>query len=60
MREDAKWARLVELLDAGLVRQDAEQRYELTALGTELGVALRPLLRWSEKWAAATAAPVTR
>jgi DNA-binding HxlR family transcriptional regulator len=46
--------RLVELLDAGLVDQDEEQRYGLTALGAELGAALQPLLRWSERWAAST------
>jgi DNA-binding HxlR family transcriptional regulator len=43
--------RLVELGDAGLVRQDADQRYELTRLGRELGAALDPLTRWSERWA---------
>jgi DNA-binding HxlR family transcriptional regulator len=47
--------RLVELLEAGLVDQDDEQRYRLTRLGSELGVALQPLLRWSDRWAAATA-----
>jgi DNA-binding HxlR family transcriptional regulator len=46
--------RLVELVDAGLIEQDEQQRYRLTTTGTELGVALRPLLRWSERWAART------
>ena len=45
--------RLVELGDAGLVEQDGEQRYRLTNVGADLGVALRPLLQWSEKWATA-------
>jgi DNA-binding HxlR family transcriptional regulator len=47
--------RLVELLEAGLVDQDDEQRYRLTRLGAELSIALQPLLRWSDRWAAATA-----
>jgi DNA-binding HxlR family transcriptional regulator len=46
--------RLVELLDADLVDQDDQQRYGLTPLGADLGVALQPLLRWSERWATAT------
>jgi DNA-binding HxlR family transcriptional regulator len=46
--------RLVELTDAGLVEQDAESRYRLSALGAELRQALEPLLRWSERWAAAS------
>ena len=45
--------RLVELTAAGLIDQDEQQRYRLTELGTELGVALRPLLRWSQRWASA-------
>jgi DNA-binding HxlR family transcriptional regulator len=49
--------RLVELLDAGLVDQDEAQRYRLTSLGVELGRALRPLLDWSQRWAAAGPAP---
>jgi DNA-binding HxlR family transcriptional regulator len=42
--------RLVELVDAGVVDQDDESRYRLTALGAELGRALQPLLRWSQRW----------
>ena len=49
--------RLVELLDAGLVEQDDEQRYQLTKLGVELRAALEPLLRWSDRWAAARRRP---
>jgi DNA-binding HxlR family transcriptional regulator len=45
--------RLVELTDAGLIDQDEQQRYRLTTVGAELGVALRPLLRWSQRWATA-------
>jgi len=44
--------RLVELMDAGLVRQD--DAYELTDLGRSLGVAIDPMLRWAEEWARAT------
>ncbi|GAA2583823.1 winged helix-turn-helix transcriptional regulator [Actinomadura fulvescens] len=43
--------RLVELTDAGLVAQTAEGQYALTALGQEAHDALRPLARWSERWA---------
>jgi DNA-binding HxlR family transcriptional regulator len=49
--------RLVELGDAGLVEQDGEQRYRLTEIGADLGVALRPLLQWSERWARAAESP---
>ena len=49
--------RLIELGDAGLVEQDDQQRYRLTELGTDLGVALRPLLQWSQRWAAAAGTP---
>jgi DNA-binding HxlR family transcriptional regulator len=44
--------RLVELMDAGLVRQD--EAYELTELGRALGVAIEPMLRWAERWGRAT------
>jgi DNA-binding HxlR family transcriptional regulator len=46
--------RLVELLNAGIVEQDTERRYELTQLGTELINALAPLDKWSTKWARVT------
>jgi DNA-binding HxlR family transcriptional regulator len=45
--------RLVELTAAGLIDQDEQQRYRLTEIGAELGGALRPLLRWSQRWASA-------
>jgi len=48
--------RLVELDAAGLVEQDGEQRYRLTDVGADLGLALRPLLRWSERWSASARA----
>jgi len=52
--------RLVELLDAGIVEQDDEQRYRLTRLGVELGTALEPLLKWSQRWARAAGRPPAR
>ena len=42
--------RLVELVDAGLVDQD--EAYVLTPLGRELGMAIGPLSKWAERWAA--------
>ncbi|AVT34374.1 transcriptional regulator [Plantactinospora sp. BC1] len=44
--------RLGELVDAGLVRQGPDSGYALTELGHGAYEALRPLLRWSERWAA--------
>jgi len=43
--------RLVELGEAGLVAQNGDGRYELTGLGQEAHEALRPLARWSDRWA---------
>ena len=42
--------RLVELIDAGLVRQDGT--YVLTELGHDLRRAIKPLSAWAERWAA--------
>ena len=47
------YERLRELLDAGLVRRDAEQ-WALTELGADLGVALAPLDDWARRWARTT------
>ena len=44
--------RLVELVDAGVVTQDAEGAYALTRLGTGLLDALRPLDAWAKRWTA--------
>ena len=49
--------RLVELGEAGLVDQDDQQRYRLTELGADLGIALQPLLQWSQRWAATADRP---
>lgn len=44
--------RLTELLDAHVVHQLPDSRYELTPLGRDACLALRPLVQWSERWAA--------
>ena len=45
--------RLTELLDARLVAQQPDTAYALTDLGRGAHQALRPLVRWSDGWAAA-------
>lgn len=40
--------RLVELVGAGLVRQDGA--YGLTPIGAELREAIAPLTHWAERW----------
>ncbi|MFF0372614.1 winged helix-turn-helix transcriptional regulator [Micromonospora sp. NPDC005087] len=44
--------RLAELLDARLVEQLPDTSYALSALGQGAYQALRPLVRWSNRWAA--------
>ncbi|MFG3223828.1 winged helix-turn-helix transcriptional regulator [Kitasatospora sp. NPDC048194] len=44
--------RLSELMDAHVVRQLPDSRYELTVLGRDACLALDPLARWSQRWAA--------
>jgi DNA-binding HxlR family transcriptional regulator len=44
-------ARLLELIAEGLVQQ-GDDGYGLTPVGRELGVAIRPLTRWAERWRA--------
>ncbi|SFQ11881.1 MULTISPECIES: winged helix-turn-helix transcriptional regulator [Actinomadura] len=43
--------RLLELTDAGLVHKTPENLYALTDLGRDVHEALRPLSRWSDRWA---------
>ncbi|GHH79210.1 transcriptional regulator [Kitasatospora indigofera] len=43
--------RLVELTEAGLVTQQDDSSYSLTALGEDAHHALGPLARWAENWA---------
>lgn len=52
--------RLTELLQARVVGQLPDSRYELTALGQQVYRALRPLIRWADEWAAELATPATR
>ena len=49
--------RLSELVDAGIVEQRPDTAYALTELGRDAHRALRPLVRWSNDWAAALAEP---
>jgi DNA-binding HxlR family transcriptional regulator len=49
--------RLSELSEAGLIEQLADSSYTLTPLGRDAYQSLRPLIRWSEKWAADLAEP---
>ena len=51
MSPSVLYARLTELTDAGLVTQEADQRYCLTNIGRTLGSALEPLDQWSRRWA---------
>ncbi|MEU0569474.1 helix-turn-helix domain-containing protein [Nonomuraea sp. NPDC005983] len=43
--------RLLELAEAGLIRQADDRRYALTSLGEDAYQALRPLVQWSQRWA---------
>ena len=52
MSSSVLYQRLGELADAGLVQRDDEERYELTALGGQLGSAIEPLDAWARRWAA--------
>ena len=47
--------RLLELSEVGLVHQLPDRRYALTPLGEEAYESLRPLVRWSDRWAASLA-----
>jgi len=54
MSSSVLYERLAELRTAGLVDQDDEGAYVLTALGDQLGDAIAPLQRWAERWSSAT------
>jgi DNA-binding HxlR family transcriptional regulator len=43
--------RLTELTEAGIVQQHPDSGYALTPLGRDAYQALRPLVRWSTRWA---------
>ena len=51
MSPSVLYQRLAELSEAGLVVQDDESHYQLTAIGRALGAALDPLDRWAQHWA---------
>lgn len=51
MSTSVLYTRLGELTESGLVEQDGDEAYRLTATGADLNKALRPLDTWSEKWA---------
>ena len=53
MSTSVLYARLGELVDAGLVRTNADGGYELTSLGADLGRAIAPLDAWAQRWARA-------
>jgi DNA-binding HxlR family transcriptional regulator len=44
------YQRLRELTDAALVTQVANDEYQLTELGGELGASLQPLDEWARRW----------
>lgn len=52
MSSSVLYQRLSELVDAGLITQDDDERYLLTAIGERLGTAIEPLDAWSRHWAA--------
>ncbi|HEY3505434.1 MAG TPA: helix-turn-helix domain-containing protein [Actinocatenispora sp.] len=43
--------RLRELVEARVVEQDDDAQYLLTELGADVYTALKPLIRWSRRWA---------
>lgn len=51
MSSSVLYERLRELTAAGLVEQDDQGAYILTALGTSLGTAIEPLDGWARQWA---------
>jgi DNA-binding HxlR family transcriptional regulator len=51
MSPSVMYDRLNELAAAGLIARTADQRYQLTPLGGELGGALDSLEQWSLRWA---------
>lgn len=58
MSPSVLYQRLADLSAAGLVTQDDDGRYLLTALGVSLGDAIDPLDRWSRNWARQSARSV--
>lgn len=50
MSSSVLYQRLRELIETGLVYQNEQDAYALTALGAELGTALLPLQGWAQRW----------
>ncbi len=57
MSSSVLYERLGELRAAGLIDQHDGGDYALTPLGADLGSALNPLDRWSQRWAEHQHAP---
>lgn len=57
MSSSVLYDRLKELTEAGLLRKNDAGHYELSEIGSELVVAIQPLIRWSSDWEAARSAP---
>ncbi len=53
MSSSVLYERLRELGEAQLVEKDDAGHYRLSAIGAELGVAIQPLIDWSDRWQAA-------
>lgn len=51
MSSSVLYARLTELVEAGLVEQDGSGRYLLTGRGRALSRAIEPLDAWARDWA---------
>ncbi|MEO3783654.1 helix-turn-helix domain-containing protein [Actinocorallia sp. B10E7] len=51
MSSSVLYARLAELLEAGLIEQDGSDRYLLTPQGRSLSRAIEPLDAWARDWA---------
>lgn len=51
MSSSVLYDRLRDLDASGLIERTNDDEYVLSRLGTSLGVALRPLVTWSESWA---------
>jgi DNA-binding HxlR family transcriptional regulator len=45
------YQRLNDMTHAGLIEKTSDGTYALTQLGSDLGVALRPLDGWAKRWA---------
>lgn len=51
-------APLADLIEAGIVARDAAGTLHLTAVGTDLVLALAPLQRWALEWGRRRASPL--